>query len=95
VTYVFGDIALEAAEAGGFHNDIAEIHEGLGEATAAAFAIWAVVRAVAWWRNAKLSGGGALALSLVELAGAAVVLTTAYYGGQLVYNLGVNVATAG
>ncbi|HET6156982.1 MAG TPA: DUF2231 domain-containing protein, partial [Dongiaceae bacterium] len=47
VTYVFGDIALEAAEAGGFHNDIAEIHEGLGEATAAAFAIWAVVRAVA------------------------------------------------
>jgi uncharacterized membrane protein len=52
VTYVFGDMALEFAEAGGFHSDVAEVHEGLGEATAAAFAIWAIVRVVAWWRNA-------------------------------------------
>ena len=95
VTYIFVDIALGFAEAGGFHSDVAEIHESLGEATAAAFAIWAIVRMVTWWRNAKLRGGGALVLSLVELAGAAVVLATAYYGGELVYNLGVNVARAG
>jgi len=95
VTYVFGDIALEFAEAGGFHNDVAEIHEHLGMATAAAFAVWAIVRLVAWWRNARVSGGGAFVLSLVELAGAGVVLATAYYGGQLVFGLGVNVATAG
>jgi uncharacterized membrane protein len=94
-TYIFGDMALEFAEAGGFHNDVAEIHETLGEATAAAFAIWAVVRLVAWWRNAKLRGGSAILLSLVELAGAGVVMATAYYGGQLVYDLGVNVAQAG
>ena len=93
-TYIFGDMALEFAESGGFHSDVAEIHEGLGEATAAAFAIWAIVRVVAWWRNARLRGGGALLLSAVELAGAAVVVTTAYYGGQLVYDLGVNVAQA-
>ena len=74
---------------------IMDVVYALGEATAAAFAIWAIVRMVTWWRNAKLRGGGALVLSLVELAGAAVVLATAYYGGELVYNLGVNVARAG
>jgi len=93
-TYIFGDMALELAEAGGFHSDVAEIHEGLGAATAAAFAIWALVRVAAWWRNSSLRGGGAVLLSLVELAGAAVVVATAYYGGQLVYDLGVNVAQA-
>jgi uncharacterized membrane protein len=94
VTYIFGGMALDFAEAGGFHSDVAEIHESLGEATAAAFAIWAIVRVVAWWRNARLSGGSAILLSLVELAGVAIVVATAYYGGQLVFNLGVNVAQA-
>jgi len=93
-TYIFGDMALEYAEASGFHSDVAEIHESLGLATAAAFAIWAIVRVVAWWRNSRLSGGGAFVLSLVELAGAGIVIATAYYGGQLVFNLGVNVAQA-
>jgi len=95
VTFVFGDMALEFAEAGGFHSDVAEIHEHLGMATAAAFTVWAIVRAVAWWRNARMVGGGAILLTLVELAGAGVVLATAYYGGELVYGLGVNVANAG
>lgn len=94
VTYIFGDIALEFAEAGGFQSQVAEIHEGLGEATAAAFAVWALVRVVAWWRDSRVRGGGAVALSLVELAGAGIVLTTAYFGGQLVFRLGVNVAQA-
>lgn len=94
VTYVFGDMALEFAEAGGFHSDVAEIHEGLGEATAAAFAIWAVIRVVAWWRNVKVQGAPAALLSVVELAGAALVIATAFYGGNLVYDLGVNVAVA-
>jgi uncharacterized membrane protein len=40
-------------------------------------------------------GGSAALLTLVELLGAVIVVTTAYYGGELVYNLGVNVATAG
>lgn len=92
--YIFGDIALETAEAGGFRSDIAEVHEQLGGVTAAAFGVWAIVRIAAWWRNARVAGGGAYLLSLVELAGAAVVLTTAYYGGQLVFDLGVNVAQA-
>lgn len=94
--YFMGDAALEFAESSGFHSDIAETHEALGEATAAAFAIWAVIRLGLWWRDLRLSGGGAILVSLVEVAGAALVITTAYYGGQLVYDLGVNVAhTAG
>src|SRR4051812_16982237 len=40
--FFFGGMALDFAESGGFHSDIAEMHEALGEATAAAFAIWAL-----------------------------------------------------
>lgn len=94
--YFMGDAALEFAESGGFHSDIAEIHEALGETTAAAFAIWALIRLGLWWRDLRLTGTGGLVVSLVQVAGAALVVTTAYYGGQLVYDLGVNVAhTAG
>jgi uncharacterized membrane protein len=92
--YFMGDAALEIAESGGFHSDIAELHEALGETTAAAFAIWALVRLGLWWRDLRLTGAGALTVSLIEVAGAALVVTTAYYGGQLVYDLGVNVAHA-
>src|SRR4051794_13344923 len=55
--YFMGDAALEFAESGGFHSDIAEIHEALGEATAAAFAIWALIRLGLWWRDLRLTGG--------------------------------------
>jgi len=90
--YVFGGIALDFAEAGGFHSDVAETHEGLGEFTAIAFAVWAVIRIGMWWRDLRLVGAGSIVVSLIEVAGAALVITTAYYGGQLVYDLGVNVA---
>ncbi|MDQ7250971.1 DUF2231 domain-containing protein [Dongia sedimenti] len=92
--YFFGDMALEFAESGGFHSDIAETHEGLGETVAVAFAIWALIRLGLWWRDLRLAGSGAFVVALVEVAGAALVVVTAYYGGQLVYDLGVNVAHA-
>ncbi len=93
-SFIFGDMALEFAESKGFESEIAEMHEHLGMAVAAAFTVWAIVRMVAWWRNASWRGGGAAGLVIVELAGAALVAFTAYYGGQLVYNLGVNVNQA-
>jgi len=92
--YFMGDAALEFAESGGFHSDIAEMHEALGEATATAFAVWALFRLGLWWRDLRFTGAGAVVVSLVEVAGAALVVATAYYGGQLVYDLGVNVAHA-
>ena len=92
VTYFFGDMALEIAESGGFHSQIAEIHEGLGTTTAIAFAVWALVRAFLWWRDIRVGATVAKAIVGLEVAGAALVVATAYYGGQLVYDLGVNVA---
>jgi len=92
--YFFGDMALDVAESGGFHSDIAETHEALGQTTAAAFAVWALIRLGLWWRDLRLTGAGAFMVPLVEVAGAVLVVATAYYGGQLVYDLGVNVAHA-
>jgi uncharacterized membrane protein len=92
VAFHFGGVALDFAEAGGFHNDIAEIHEGLGEFTATAFAIWAVVRGFLWVRDIRLTGLLFVAVPVIEIAGAGLVIATAYFGGQLVYDLGVNVA---
>ena len=62
-SYFFGDMALEIAESGGFHSDIAEAHEALGEAVAVAFAIWALIRLGLWWRDLRLAGGGAFAVA--------------------------------
>ena len=93
-TYFAGDVALGVAEAGGFHSDVAEIHEGLGSVTMAVFAIWALARIVLWWRNLRLTGLPAILVPVFEVAGAILVTITAYYGGELVYGLGVNVAHA-
>ncbi len=89
-TWYFGGLALDVAESGGFRSDIAEIHEGLGGATALAFLAWGLVRLALWLRNRPL-GSARLSIPLIEVAGAALVTVTAYYGGRLVYDLGVNV----
>lgn len=92
--WIFGGMALDFAEAGGFSSDIAEIHESLGTFVAIGFAIWALIRAFAWWRNLQPGRGAQAIVAVIEVAGAALVLATAWYGGQLVYDLGVNVTRA-
>jgi uncharacterized membrane protein len=94
IAYYLGGVALDIAEAGGFHSEIAEIHEHLGETTAMVLAGWAIVRAFLWFRDMKLTNPVRFAVPVLELVGVALVLATAYYGGQLVYDLGVNVAHA-
>lgn len=91
-TFMFGDIALETAESGGFHSAVAEVHEGLGTTTAIAFAAWGLIRAFLWWRNISIGGAVRALLPAAEVVGALLVIATAFYGGQLVYDLGVNVA---
>lgn len=93
VTWFFGGMALDYAEATGFSSEIAEIHESLGTVSAFAFLTWGAIRLALWARNRKL-GTLALAIPAVEIAGAALITVTGYYGGQLVYGLGVNVAKA-
>jgi len=92
-TWLFGGMALDYAEAAGFSSEIADIHESLGEITAFTFVAWAFIRLALWVRNREL-GSLAFAIPAVEIAGAALVTVTGYYGGQLVYSLGVNVAKA-
>ena len=91
---VFGKLALGIAESHGFHSEVAEIHEGLGEFTAASFALWALVRGFLWQRDIRPAGFSAAAVPIVEVVGGALVVATAYYGGALVFDLGVNVAHA-
>jgi uncharacterized membrane protein len=92
--YYFGGLALDFAEAGGFSSEVAEIHEGLGEMVALAFAVWALIRAFLWFRDVRMVRPAAFVLPLVAVAGAVLVSMTASYGGRLVFELGVNVAKA-
>ena len=52
------------------------------------------MRAYIWWRGAALVNRVRLAVLGIEFGGAALIITTAYFGGYLVYDLGVNVARA-
>jgi uncharacterized membrane protein len=87
----FGGMALDFAESGGFSSDVAEIHESLGTSVAIVLSVWALVRAVLWWGNWNIRGAFAAVFPLAAIVGAGLVVATAYYGGQLVFDLGVNV----
>jgi len=88
---IFGDVALDAAVAKGFPEAPLERHEDFGMASLWAFLGLGVLRYLASWRGISLAGGrGALYVVLTFVA-AGVLLTAAYFGGQLVYVLGVNV----
>ncbi|MGB8315307.1 MAG: DUF2231 domain-containing protein [Aestuariivirga sp.] len=91
-TYFFGGLALDVAESTGFHSNVAEIHEGLGEMVAIATSVYAVLRVGLWLRDVRISSMASFVFPATAVAGSVLVAVTAYYGGQLVYDLGVNVA---
>lgn len=92
--YVFGDLAYDAAISSGFAAVKLETHEALGTWTAAFIVIWAILRGYFWWRGSPLEAGSKAGAVGIEVAGALLIVTTAYFGGQLVYELGVNVSRA-
>jgi uncharacterized membrane protein len=92
--YIFGDIALDSAVAKGFPEAMLEEHEGLGTATMALIVALVVIRIGALWRGFSLAGARGWILSLGSLAAVGVMLAAAFHGGELVYQLGVNVAAA-
>jgi uncharacterized membrane protein len=53
----------------------------------------AALQLLAWWRRVPLSGGRGWAMVGLGAVGVVLVIVTAYFGGDLVYNLGVNVAS--
>jgi len=94
IAFVFGDIAYDTAVARGFPEARLEMHEGLGTWTAIVVAVWAVVRIALWWRGRRMMRNFSVGIAGAEVVGACLVLATAYFGGQLVYEFGVNVAHA-
>lgn len=87
----FGDIALDAAIDKGFPDHTLEEHEELAETTIIIFGVLAVIMLGAMWKKLKLSGAKGAVFVLAIIAGNAMLLNTAYHGGELVYKEGVNV----
>lgn len=88
---VLGDAALDVALAGGTKAETLATHQTLGVTTAVVLTLWGLVRAFIWWRRMPINKAGVAGVVLVELAFAVLIIITAYYGGQLVYEFGVNV----
>jgi len=92
IAAIFGDMALDAAVSKGFAMGPLETHETLALITIAVFSFYCLLRLWALWRKFRLQGHtGWIAVSL-GIAGVVLLIITAYYGGELVYHLGVNVA---
>ena len=92
VAAFFGDIAFDHAVGLGFPRAPLERHADFGYTTMWFLIAYAALYLLAWWRGWRLAGGRGWAWFAVSLAGVVLVLTTAYFGGDLVYRIGVNVA---
>ena len=87
----FGDIALDAAAAKGFAVPPMELHEEMATITLVVFSLLAAVLLGAHWKKIPLNRNKAWGFTAVALAGVVLLLVTAYFGGDLVHRLGVNV----
>ena len=92
IAAVFGDIALDKAISLGFPSGPLETHETLALITIAVFSFHGLLRILAVWRRYPLRGIIGWISALPGMVGGVLLITAAYYGGELVYHLGVNVA---
>lgn len=89
---VFGDIALEHAADLGFPEPELEEHEELGFATMWTLVALSLIHVGARFRGIALEGTKGWVLAVAGLAGIVLMIVAAAHGGELVYELGVNVA---
>jgi len=90
----FGDMALDKAVASGVKLSLLESHEELGQASAALLVL--ITLAGGWlFKVQALSMKVSWGFWLAGVAVFVVLLITAWHGGHLVYDLGVNVAVKG
>ena len=86
----FGDMALDIAIDNGVPDAKLENHEDLGTTSAWLIVTLAVLQS--WfYRRQTESRGISLAMTGATLGITLLLLTTAFFGGELVYQLGVNV----
>ncbi len=93
IAAIFGDIALDKAISLGFPSGPLETHETLALITIAAFSFHCLLRLLALWRRYPLRGIIGWISVLPGMVGVVLLIFTAYYGGELVYHFGVNVAS--
>jgi uncharacterized membrane protein len=91
---IFGDIALDRAISLGFPPGPLETHETFALITIAVFSVHCLLRLLALWRRIPLRGSIGWISALPGMVGVVLLIFTAYYGGELVYHFGVNVAAA-
>lgn len=91
VTFVFGDMAYDIAVGKGIAPALLEDHEGWGSTTTIVFVAVAAVRLFLWWRGMDRKPAGVFLTVGGTAAVTVMVLVTAYFGGHLVYDLGVNI----
>jgi uncharacterized membrane protein len=94
LTAFFGDIALDAAVAKGFAIHPLDRHEGMAAVTLTVFSLLAVVLLAAFWKNVPLDSRRASYFTAAAVVGLVLLIVTAYFGGDLVYRIGVNVDSA-
>jgi uncharacterized membrane protein len=98
ITWVFGDWSQDIALASNVSAQVAqlvEFHCDLGDAMAVLLVAWALVRGFVWWRRIALTGAWRGLIVLAEIGLVILIIVTAYYCGQLVYEHGVNVHIGG
>ena len=88
---VFGGIAAGHASSVGFSDEPIGVHAGYARMTVLTFIVLAIALSVFRWRNISMAGARGWIFTLFVLAGVGLIVTTAYFGGHLVYDLGVNV----
>jgi uncharacterized membrane protein len=94
IAAIFGDIALDRAISLGFPRGPLETHETLALITIAVFSVHCMLRLLALWRRISLRGPIGWVSAIPGMVGVVLLIFTAYYGGELVYHFGVNVAGA-
>ena len=87
----FGDIAMDKAVSAGFPAAPIERHEMFAMITLGLFVFQTLIRLFAAWKHIPLAGVRGWLAEIPGFAGAACLIATAYYGGELVYHFGVNV----
>ncbi len=91
---MFGDVALDQAVATGVSESLLDTHEDLGMTSAVLLVLLALGDGWLFWRrqsSMKVSWGFWLVGAVVFL----VLIVTAWHGGRLVYDLGINVHLKG
>jgi len=87
----FGDIALDAAVVKGFPEAALELHEEFAVVTITVFAVLSLVMLYVIWKKVVMTGTKGMLFLAAIVAGLGLLIVTAYLGGHLVYDLGVNV----